>query len=179
MKKFEVEIEGCSPLLFNRFTGGADLEPTKKKVITTKATAVEDKLYTLPDGKIYMPARYIEGALVEAGKDFKGKGKGNLSKIMGSSIEINPEAMVLSNQKWTDDIQVGVNPMTRGRMVIHRPRFDNWGTKFTLTLMEDGIPPERMKEIIDRAGLYVGVGDWRPAKKGKYGKFIVTSFKEV
>ena len=36
-----------------------------------------------------------------------------------------------------------------------------------------------MKNILDYGGQYVGIGDWRPEKKGKYGKFIVTSFKEV
>lgn len=179
MKKIEIEIEGVSPLLMNRFISGADLEPTKKRIIVTQQVKVEDKLYRLPDGSIYIPARYLEASLIEAGKDFKGKGRSNLSKIMGAMISVEPEALVLSNQNWIEDIQTGVNPMTKGKMQIHRPRFDKWGCKFNLIIAIDDIHTEKMKEILDYAGLYVGIGDWRPAKKGKYGKFIVTKFKEL
>jgi hypothetical protein len=179
MKKYEVEIEGVSPLLMNRFVSGTDLEPTKKKIIITKQVDVKDKLYLLSDGKAYIPAIYIERAMIEAGKSFKGKGKSSLSKILGAMLSVEPAALVLTNQKWVEDIQVGVNPMTKGRMNIHRPRFDNWGTKFKMIVSIDEIPTERLKEILDYAGLYVGLGDWRPAKKGKYGKFIVKKFEEV
>lgn len=69
--------------------------------------------------------------------------------------------------------------MTKGRMVVERPRFDEWTCKFEIVSDIDDLPEERIKEIIDFAGMYVGVGDWRPAKKGKYGKFIVTEFKAI
>jgi hypothetical protein len=179
MKKYKVEIEGVSPLLMNRFVSGTDLEPTKKRVVTTPKVDIKDKLYTLPDGKIYIPARYIERALIEAGKSFKGRGKSSLSAIIGAMLSVEPEALVLTNQEWVEDIQTGVNPMTKGRTNIHRPRFDKWGAKFEMVISTDDIPTERLKEILDYAGLYVGLGDWRPAKKGKYGKFIVKKFEEV
>lgn len=179
MMKYEIEVVGETPLLMNRFVGSGDnLSPTKKKVITTKVVAIEDKLYTL-EGKYYIPARYFEGALIEAGKSFKGKGKATLSKIMGSMVSISPEAIILTNQKWIEDVQVGVNPMTKGRMQIRRPRFDKWGAKFELTVSTDDIPRDIMQGVLIHAGLYVGVGDWRPAKKGKYGKFTLKTFNEL
>ena len=180
MKKYEIEVESVSALLMNRFVGsGDDLQPTKKKIVTTKKVAVEDKLYKLENGQPYIPARYFEGSLIEAGKSFKGKGKTNLSKIMGAMVSVEPDGIKLTGVAWVEDIQVGVNPMTGGRMQIHRPRFDKWGAKFSLTISTDDIPTETLKEMLDHAGLYVGVGDWRPAKKGKYGKFLVTKFKEI
>lgn len=180
MKKFKARIEGVSPILFNRFTTGADLEPTKKKVIITKSAKVEDKMYLLPNGKPYIPARYFEAALIDAGKDFKGKGKGNLSKILGAMLEVKPDTIPLISKKgWQDDMQVAVNPMTRGRMVVHRPRFDDWTAEFDIEISTDDIPKERISEIMEHAGRFVGIGDWRPAKKGKYGKFIISEFKEV
>jgi len=36
-----------------------------------------------------------------------------------------------------------------------------------------------MKELLDIAGKVAGLGDWRPQKKGPYGKFMVTNFKEI
>ena len=36
-----------------------------------------------------------------------------------------------------------------------------------------------MKELLEIAGKVAGLGDWRPQKKGPYGKFQVTSWKEA
>jgi len=179
MKNYNIEIKGVTPLLMNRFVSSDMLETTKRKVVSTKSTKVEDKIYMTEKGEIYLPARYIEGSLIEAGKNFKGKGKSNLSKIVGALFAVIPEALVLKEAKWVEDMQVGVNPMTKGRMVIHRPRFDKWSTSFILQVSTDDIPTATIKEMLDFAGLYVGVGDWRPAKKGKYGKFIVSKFSEA
>jgi len=178
MQKYEVEVTGISPLLQNRFNS-EQLDTTKKKIITGKQVSVEDKAYTL-NGKPYCPQTYFTGCLIEAGKNFKGKGKSNLSKIAGAMFDINPEAIPLTPEKWEIYRISGVNPMTKGRMVIERPMFPiGWKAKFTLSVLTDDLDMGKIKEIFDYAGLYVGIGDWRPAKKGKYGKFILTSFKEV
>jgi len=179
MKKYAVGAKGITPLLMNRFIEAGQLDATKKKLITGKKTAVEDKLYTTEDGKPYLPARYFEACFIEAGKSFKGKGKSTLSKILGSMLSVAPDGIVLKAKKWVVDKQVGVNPMTGGRMIIERPRFDEWSCEFELIIDTDEIPEEILNQIITHAGSYVGVGDWRPAKKGKYGKFMLTSFKEV
>ena len=44
---------------------------------------------------------------------------------------------------------------------------------------EEQIEVPVMKELFDIAGRIVGIGDWRPAKKGRFGKFQVTNWKEV
>ena len=41
------------------------------------------------------------------------------------------------------------------------------------------LPTDVLKEVLDRAGKYWGIGDWRPGTKGIHGKFMVTEFKEV
>jgi len=180
MKKYKINIKGVSPLLFNRFSAGIELGPVKKKIVTTKEVQIEDKLYLLPNKKPYIPARYFEAAIIEAGKSFKGRGKSNLSKTMGAMMSVKPEAIpIITKKGWVEDVQVGVNPMTKGRMAIHRPRFDEWEAEFEVEVAIDEIPIDMIKGIMDHAGIYVGIGDWRPDKKGKYGKFIVSGFEEI
>jgi hypothetical protein len=87
--------------------------------------------------------------------------------------------MIPLNDKYTPFRIASVNPMTKGRMMVTRPRFDKWTAQFTIILNDDGIPKEVINEILQQAGRYVGVGDWRPEKKGIFGKFIVTSFTEI
>jgi len=179
MKTFEIKIEGVTPLLFNRFIQSSIENKVKKRVGSTKEILVEDKLYKDGEGNICIPSTWVYGSLVEAGKAFKiqGKGKSTYSKLIGSSVMINPEMSIVKPQDWDNYTISAVNPMTRGRIMVTRPRLNKWEVVFKIDFDEDDLPIEVLKNIVDYAGQYTGIGDWRPAKKGQFGKFIVTSFK--
>ena len=183
MKTYKVILEGISPLLMNR-PSQLDIGNKSKNVqreTQTPEEIVESKLYKDSKGNIYIPATWFQGTLIEAGKQKKMLGKGSsratYSKVAGSSVEINPFEIVL-NTKWKVFSILAVNPTTKGRNVLHRPQFDKWSVDIEVTFDEELIEVPVMKELFDIAGQRVGVGDWRPAKKGRFGKFQVTSWKE-
>jgi len=179
MKKFKVRIEGTSPMLYNRFIDKSIDSKSKKRTGNIQEQDPEEKLYML-DGKPYIPSVYFRNSLIEAGKQFKitGKGKSNFSKLIGATVDISPEA-IINDHKWSLFRISAVNPMTRGRMMVTRPKMDKWNCEFEIILNDDSIEGFTIKEIMEHAGKYVGIGDWRPEKKGMHGKFTVTSFQEV
>jgi hypothetical protein len=180
-KIYNIEIKGVTPLLQNRFTGADEVSAnlTKKKASTTKENNVEDTLYKTADGKIYQPSESIKQALIESGKAFK-KGKSNLSKTFASFIMVTPEEIIHTNQKWVTDRRAVVIPSTRGRVMRNRARFNEWALKFTITILDDDeIDEKTLHDALDYAGHYLGIGDYRPQKKGMYGRFIVSSIKEA
>lgn len=181
MKKFKVKIEGTTALLFNRFIEASIDSKTKKRAGAVKDTNIEDKFYKDGRGIICIPATWIYGSFVEASKNFKitGKGKATYSKLVGSTLHIYPDMFPVSPQTWKPYSISAVNPMTRGRMMITRPRLDKWIVEFFIEFNEDDIPIEVMKNIIDYAGQYTGIGDWRPSKKGQFGKFMAVKFEEI
>ena len=87
--------------------------------------------------------------------------------------------MVLTKQKYDIFRISGVNPNTKGRIMISRPRFLEWGLKFELICDDDNIPEKVIEAALILGGKSVGIGDWRPDKKGRFGKFEVRKFKEV
>ena len=181
MKKINVTIKGVTPFLYNRFLDrDIDTGGSKRRTGALEKPKLEDKLYMLPNGIPYIPAIYLRNALVEAGKQFKitGKGKSTYSKMIGATVDITPECIENKN-KFIEYRVAAVNPMTKGRMMVSRPRMDIWGCSFEIILNDDSIPESVMKEVLEHAGKYVGIGDWRPDKKGIFGKFMVTEFKEV
>ena len=178
METYIVEIEGTSPLLMNRFRDSQIEGKTKKKAEASEEP-LEDKLYLLENGKPYIPANYFYRSMIDAGKKLKvrGQGKSTYSKIVGSVVEVNPEAIELVGGYKPFRISA-VNPMTKGRMMVTRPRFEKWSCKFEVTTTDDIIGGETINELLVLAGQQTGVGDWRPEKKGRFGKFMVTSFKK-
>jgi len=179
MKEISVKVEGVTALLFNRFMPAQIESETKKRPGAVKDLDIEDKLYKDGKGNICIPSTWMMGAIIDASKNFKivGKGKSTYSKLVGSSVNVNPELLMVSPQKWEPYSISAVNPMTRGRMMVSRPRMDKWSISFRLSFNENDIPMEVMKGIVDYAGQYSGLGDWRPNKKGQFGKFIVTKFE--
>jgi len=57
-----------------------------------------------------------------------------------------------------------------------RPRFDNWATEGRVAIIDDSITPKILQQILEIAGRYKGLGDWRPGGKtpGQFGMFEAT-----
>ena len=55
-----------------------------------------------------------------------------------------------------------------------RPRFNSWRVAGTITIMDETITKQVLSSILDMAGMYCGLGDWRPSapsKPGPWGRF--------
>ena len=180
MRKYNVKIQGISPLLMHRPSGLiGDISKEKNQKEMTPKEHAEQSLYIDSKEQLFQPATHLEGALVEAGKSQAviGKGKATYSKIMGYAVEINPFEIIHKKQKWEIFSCLGV--INRGRVLIHRPMLKDWEIEFEIIFDEEQIPASILKKCLERAGKYVGIGDWRPAKKGRFGKFQVIEWKEL
>ena len=181
MKKYEVEIKGITPLLMNKPEEyGFDEQWVEKQASTDWEKEALKKIYKDAEGTIYQPSEHIIKVLIDAGKKLKmkGAGKATYSKIFGSMVQVEPNAIPHLNPKFDIHKSLVVIPSTKGRVMRYRPKFDKWGLKFSV-LFEDEIKPEIIKEALEIGGKYSGLGDWRPEKKGRFGKFQVVSFKEA
>lgn len=179
MEKINVTIQGVTPILFNRFRDTAIEGKSKKRTGAMEESEIEDKLYKDENGKVQLPSVYIKNSVTEAAKQFKivGKNKATYSKIVGSSVDVMPFYIDLEADKYEVFRISAVNPMTKGRMMVSRPQFKSWSATFQIILNDSQVDSGVMNEILDHAGKYVGLGDWRPEKKGMFGKFMITSFK--
>ena len=62
----------------------------------------------------------------------------------------------------------------RAKHIRVRPRFDVWTTSGTITVVDETITEEILRLILEMAGTYCGLGDWRPSspsKPGPWGRF--------
>ena len=64
--------------------------------------------------------------------------------------------------------------INRARVLTWRPRWDKWQFEFHIKCLQpDLISDKTVKDIVEQAGMFSGIGDYRP----KYGRFDVTDFK--
>lgn len=179
----KVSVKGISPYIMNR-PDLMDISNKSKERLAGEDILkhqFETKQYRNAAGKLYMPYTHIQGSLIEAGKKVKvkGQGKATYSKIVGYAVRVEPYEILHKKTKLEKFIVLAVNPNTKGRNPLCRPMLREWEVDFHIDYDEDEIPEEVLKTILDTAGKKVGVGDWRPQKKGPYGRFIVTEFKDA
>jgi hypothetical protein len=178
MKTIKTTIKGISPLLMHRFPmAGADDKSKRRTGVPDWKAEAEISLYRDADGVIYEPSSHLEGCLKEASKTLKitGKRGATYSKLVGSAVAIYPDAIPHKIQDYVIDERPVV--IQKSRIIRYRPLFKEWELDFEIQIMDDQIPTEVIKQALDHAGLYVGIGDFRPGKGGKFGKFMVTEFK--
>jgi len=152
----------------------------KSETRTPKEQA-EDKLYVGEKGKSVIPARNLLSCLINAGIFHKIKNKNittQRSSLIPACVAIeNMELPITSKDGWTVDSQAVVNPKTGGRVPCHRPKFNDWKLSVEVVLDETMVSPKLFRDIVDDAGSKVGLGDFRPGRKGPFGRFKVTSWK--
>lgn len=179
MKTIEVTIKGITPLLMHRFPmAGAEDTSKKRTGVPNWKDEAEVALYRDEKGQIYEPASHIEGTLKQASKTLKipGKRGATYSKLIGSAVSVEPDAIPHKITDYTIDARPVV--VQRARIVRYRPIFKDWELSFSILIGDEQIPSEVVKLALDYAGQYVGIGDFRPGRGGKFGKFIVTNFEE-
>lgn len=68
-------------------------------------------------------------------------------------------------------------PGGNSKHVRVRPRFLNWSCSGTLTVLDDTIKQATLQTILNEAGRFAGLGDWRPSapkSPGPFGTFTAT-----
>lgn len=190
MPLINVKAQGVAPIMFNRFPLDEALAAngTQPKASRQKGTPKEEaekKTYRTPDGKLYLPGPNLQAALIEAGRSVK-VGKRQLSTASSSQVPaflivVEPEIPLLADgepiKEFVADSRPVVVPSTGGRIVCHRPRVDEWELEFTLDWDDSEFNENIVRELVDRAGKNIGLCEFRPSRKGMFGRFVVTSWK--
>jgi hypothetical protein len=140
-------------------------------------------VYELEDGTPYLPGVNVMSCLIAAGVFMKLDGKRQIStkdsSVLGGMLAIEQTTLPIVTPGWEVDIRQGRNPNGGEAVCIIRPRFDKWSTEMSVLLDLDQLPEVRFRELFDIAGTRVGLCDFRPSKKGTFGRWTVTNWTKV
>jgi len=188
MKTVEVEIRGITPLLVHRFNEQAEQSKKTRRVEVknrdprTEATQnayIDEKTKTF-----YFNAYAIPASMGNAGANHKATGtRKSLRFVVPSAVRTTSDGITILNGSGpAKDFEVDSRPVTipatKGRIMRHRPRFDQWGAKFDLVIDDDLLSIEMAHQLLNEAGQSIGIGDFRPEKRGPFGTFRVVRFEE-
>ena len=188
--KYRVEIAGEKMLQHNGHLADPMNSIVKEmKAISSKRKKVDSDLEALADlefrgglylvnGAITIPGQVIEANVVEGAKvDRHGKTALAGVFIEDEDIEFSFDGPADPKERIKDP-QYRLACMVRvqsSKVLRTRPVFHNWKLSYSISVMDTLANESMVKQWIENAGIYKGLGDWRP----RYGRFRVVSFEKV
>ena len=179
----KIRIEGITPLLCHRFSDEAARKATSG--VTDGIRTNPDDPRVIADGYLWkdehgnpvIPGPNMFRNIIDAGifiKTGRSKLTTGKSSLVPAAVMFHEMLLPIeSRHDWSVDTRPVRNPVTGGRFNCHRPRFDDWRLEFNVTLDESIIAYATFRELVDKAGTHIGLGSFRPANKGTFGRWKV------
>jgi len=183
-----VPIIGTSPLIMHRWSEKAkrlllDRAQGRKAPKEPKDPHQEymAALYELSDGRYGFPSVAFKSATVGAARFF---GKDLTMTMLRQSIFVDGElgvdsqklVEIFGDQRMREDV---VRLPNNGTEMRYRPEFVEWSANLRVSFAKNMLTLDTLLSLIQGAGFGVGVGEWRPEKRGDFGTFTIDESKEV
>lgn len=175
--RVSVAIEGHADLLFHRWNAEAvEAKASAAKGSKAKKTDdIESYVWRTDDGQLALPGEYLRGSLIAAAKyhqDPRSPRKSAMDLFKAGVVSLTPLAPLgVTTWDYEDKRRVVVqrNGVNRVRPALRT----GWKAEFIfMVTTPEYIAPTFLHQVLSRAGLLVGVGDFRPT----YGRFGVVGF---
>jgi len=185
MKTIRFKISGTNPLLMHsdRTANPLNEYAKKLKAITGKRKKTDEDHFEIAklefeascyhsEKGYFIPSANIEAMLLASAKHFK------LGTTIKQAVLVNDDAKfsfehdrlkpqsLFNVPQYVDQRTVKIGT---SKTIRTRPIFNIWECEFTIWLDTDKMNPEQLQQIVENAGNYVGLGDYRP----RYGRFEV------
>jgi hypothetical protein len=175
IKHIDITLKGISPLLQHAFP----MEPIEALDKKTKEVQAEHACYRDPKTKeLYIPGIAIQRALIAGAGYVKWRRNSSLQKPAAACLMVNPERVSLGVSEYEIDARPVVIPSTKGRVIRYRPRLDDWEVTFALEYDDSLLSEKQLREVVDNMCSRVGLLDFRPERKGPFGRSMVVSWVE-
>jgi hypothetical protein len=184
-----VPIKGTTPLIVHNFSAKSrqmmlDAMQGRKAPAQRKDPEAEyqDAFYRMEDNSPGFPAIGFKAATVSAarfyGKNVKMTELRQFIFMPGIFSSRDPLMLVKINGDPVmreDTVRVGMGKAD----LRYRPMFPQWSATLKVIFVTNMLDLESVLSLIDAGGMGVGVGEWRPERRGEFGSYEVDRDKEI
>ncbi len=171
-----ITLRGTSEFIAHRFdaeTHGAIADKQEGKARAKKSARDPEKeymqaRYLTPDGKDGLRALMFKCAMVSAAQSKMLEDLDGMK--VRKSVFVRGDIIPINGKRYRRDDKV-VNPGSGGSIPRYRPAYKDWSVDLEIEFLENMISVPQMVQLLETAGYSVGVGDWRPERKGDFGRW--------
>lgn len=141
------------------------------------------------DGQCFIPCTSIKNCLSDCARflseSVPGKGKATYTKHFEAGVMVVdnfPLGVKVDKVEGERLFLAADGKRGSGKRVWKKyPKFDNWRASGSVYLLDPVLidKPDKVREYLEHAGTFIGLGRFRPRNGGFYGRFKVEGFKVV
>lgn len=190
-----VPIVGTAPLIVHNFSEKSKRQMLESQQGKKKLKAVRDPeaeyaaaFYRISDldGTLRygFPVTAFKAATIGAARFYdKSVSMTALRQFLfmrGVLTDADPQQLVeISGEPRMREDVVRLGGPSRSADLRYRPEFPNWSAILEVTFVTSSISRQSVLSLIDAGGLGIGVGEWRPEKRGEFGTYAVDQSREI
>lgn len=185
-----VPIVGTMPLIVHNFSEKSkrqmlDAQQGRKSPKQTRDPEAEFQaaFYRMKDGYGF-PVTAFKAATIGAARFYdKSVSMTSLRQFLfmhGELSENDAQALVpiYGEPRMREDV-VRLGGPSRSADLRYRPEFPEWSTVLLVTYVKSSLSRDSVLSLIDAGGLGIGVGEWRPERRGEFGTYKIDMTKEI
>ncbi len=181
MMTIEFWMEGVTPILLHRATEEALSGETRSNTVQEREdprTIAGKAVYRLEGmNQLAFPGSAFARMVREAGGAHKAKGsRKSLKYLVPAAVLILDDLcpfFLRDRKTLVVDFEVDSRPVTipatKGRVMRHRARLNEWALRASLRLNETLMSEAIVRQLLIEGGEQIGLGDFRPEKGGPFG----------
>lgn len=185
--RMRVPIIGTAPLLVHRFSEKSKRQMLeamqgKKSPKAPKDPAAECDAarYRFADGADGFPAIAFKAATIGGARFYSGVTMTALRQYLffDGDLGVDGQKLVKIDGEWSmreDVVRVGQG----GTDLRYRPEYTNWSAVLDVRYVTSMLTQDSVLSLIGAGGMGVGVGEWRPEKKGDFGTYDIAGDAEI
>ena len=181
MKPITFKLKGLTPLLMNNPEAMMAPAPKSKlgKGEYIPEEAVKVTRYLLPDGNFFVPAVAVRASLLGGAVNMK-FGKTSAWSVISAAIEISdPEFPMIGengDQISGDNYSIDLRRVVIQKAAVPKARAKielPWYVQCSFNYEPLMLNIEQLVTVANRAGTIAGLLDYRPSRKGWFGKYEI------
>lgn len=146
-----------------------------------------ERCHAGPDGYLFIPPTAFKESLTAAAKylgmQIPGKGKNTYTKHFTSGVIISDGIRldVKKSDVLGEWLYLNSDGQKGGSKRVWRcmPYVETWIGDLALHVLDDTITEDVLRYHLEQCGVFVGIGRFRPAKNGYYGRFRIKELEQV
>jgi len=193
MKTALAQIEGVSPYSQSKHYDKVAVPPLQGESSRDyEARTWRNRLHVNEDGQVFIPPMAFKNCAVEAAKYLQlqvpGKGKSTYTKFFESGIlTTDPIVLPLKPADCASECLFVPSDGKRGggsRVEKVFPLIPHWGGQLKILVFDETVlnvwdtvsKKTVLQHVLEQAGMFIGVGRFRPKSNGFYGRYRVAKF---
>jgi hypothetical protein len=186
MTMFVATLKSASPISFSRFYSHDVAKKDGETPADYEQRTWRERVHVTNDGRVFIPPLAFKNALDASakymGKQIPGRGKATYAKHFASGVLVM-DPLVLPVKKsavrgeWRLVPADGVVGGSR-RVLKRFPVIDRWEGKIEIQVLDNTVTKDVLAEHLANAGMFIGVGSFRPERRGIYGRFKLVCLKQ-